>query len=83
MLSFLNLGGKCEAVPGISSFGDGSHQEENFHSPYRGLSPKDALFCVNRGTFFPFSLKSSFFSLEVKLGEPHLSSPAWKDMNCL
>lgn len=58
-------------------------KKKDFHSLCKGLRPRGALFCVNRSKFFPLSFNFSFSSLDVKLGEPHLSSPAWKDMNCL
>lgn len=48
--------GVCGVVPGISSFGNGSHQEVSLSSPYRSLGPRGSLYCVNWGKFFLLSL---------------------------
>lgn len=54
MLSFLHLGGKCEAVPGISSFGDGSHQEVKLSLSLQGFEPQGRPIGCQKGYILSF-----------------------------
>lgn len=61
----------CVVVPG-----DGGHPELNLPPSLQELGAQGCpVLCVHRGRFFPFSLNSSFSSLDVKPGELQPSSP--------
>ena len=63
-------------VPGVSAFGDGGQPERSLSPSLKGLEVRRCpIRYVSWGKFFPLSLNSSFSSLDVKLGESHLSRP--------